>query len=136
MSPDRLSPWMHWLLRFAGGYNIVAGLSMMIFYHEGFKAIGVTKSEFNLPIQLVGMLVAVFGVGYLIVDRRPLDNHNILALGFFTKLLGPLMAIAYIAKGVLPLAMLLVLFVSDFVYLVPFYLIYRRITAANSAELS
>ena len=127
---------MHWLLRFAGGYNIVAGLSMMIFYHEGFKAIGVTISEFNLPIQLVGMLVAVFGVGYLIVDRRPLDNHNILALGFFTKLLGPLMAIAYIAKGVLPLAMLLVLFVSDFVYLVPFYLIYRRITAANSAKLS
>ena len=106
---------------------------MMIFYHEGFKLLGIEKSSFNLPIQLVGLLVAVFGVGYLIVDRRPFENHNILVLGFLTKLLGPLMAIGYIAKGILPTIMLLALFLSDFVYLVPFYLIYRRIAATKKA---
>ena len=65
-----LTPWMHGVLKFAGVYNIIAGLSMMIFYHEGFKSLGLPKPEFNMPIQLVGVLVAIFGIGYLLVDRR------------------------------------------------------------------
>jgi CDP-diglyceride synthetase len=118
---------MHGLLRFAGVYNIVAGLSMMVLYHEGFKALGLPKPEFNMPIQLVGVLVAIFGVGYLMVDRNPVENRNVLLLGFLSKFLGPLLAFYYIANGQLPLIMLVVLFFADIMYWVPFGLIYLRL---------
>ena len=123
---SKLPKWMHGVLKFAGVYNIVAGLSMVIFYHEGFKSLGLPKPEFNMPIQLVGVLVAIFGVGYLIVDRNPIENRNVLLLGLMSKVLGPLLAFGYVASGVLPLMMLVVLFFADIIYWVPFWLIYRR----------
>ena len=122
---NHLSPRMNAVLSFAGWYNIVAGLSMMILYHEGFKMLGVDKPDMNLPIQLVGCMVALFGVGYLIVRRNPMENRNLLLLGFLSKLLGPLLAIGYIVKGSLPLSMLPILFFADLIYLVPFWMIYR-----------
>jgi len=117
---------MHLLLKFAGGYNLLAGASMILFYHEGFKHLGIPKPEFSLPIQLVGLLVGLFGIGYLIVERAPVENRNILLLGFLSKLLGPLLAVGYIIKGDLPLSMIPVLFFADTIYLIPFWLIYRR----------
>ncbi len=56
--------WMKRLLWFVGGYNILAGITMLLFYHESFKFMGVAKPHLMLPIQLVGMLVGLFGVGY------------------------------------------------------------------------
>ena len=32
-----LKPWMRYLLCFAGCYNLLAGLSMLVFYHEGLQ---------------------------------------------------------------------------------------------------
>lgn len=129
-SSSPLSPWMHGVLKFAGGYNVVAGLSMVAFYHEGFKSLGLEKPEFNLPIQLVGVLVAIFGIGYLIVDRRPIENRNVLLLGLLSKILGPLLAFGYLADGTLPAVMLVVLFFADIIYWVPFWMIYRRLGSA------
>lgn len=117
---------MHLLLKFAGGYNILAGVSMVLFYHEGFELLGIPKPELSLPIQLVGLLVGLFGIGYLMVERAPVENRNILLLGFLSKLLGPLLAVGYIIKGELPMMMLPVLFFADTIYLIPFWLIYRR----------
>lgn len=133
-----IEPWMVKVLTFAGWYNIVAGLSMMILYHEGFKMLGVTKPEMNLPIQLVGMLVAVFGVGYLIAAKKPVENRNILLLGFFSKLFGPLLAMSYIVSGQLPVAMIPILIFADIAYLAPFWMIYRecgRIADATEIDL-
>lgn len=133
-----LSPRMNAVLSIAGWYNIVAGLSMIVLYHEGFKLLGLAKPEMNLPIQLVGCLVAIFGVGYLIVRRNPVENRNLLLLGFLSKLLGPLLAIGYIVKGELPMSMIPVLFFADIIYLLPFWMIYRtcceEVTAKRRQE--
>lgn len=123
----RLSGWMHFVLRFAAGYNLLAGFSMIAFYHEGYQWLGVQKPELTLPIQLVGMMVCLLGVGYWMVDRQPLAHRGLLRLGFCSKLIGPLLAIGYIVAGRLPVEMLVVLFFADLVYLVPFCLIDRRI---------
>jgi len=127
-----LSNGLRFILKFAGYYNIVAGLAMVIFYHEGFRALGVPKPEFVLPIQLVGVLVAIFGVGYLIAERNPIENRNIILLGFLSKLLGPLLAILHIASGSLPVMMLAVLFFADGIYLIPFWIIYRQLSRVPS----
>ena len=128
-----LTPWMHGVLKFAGVYNIIAGLSMMIFYHEGFKSLGLPKPEFNMPIQLVGVLVAIFGIGYLIVDRNPSENRNVLLIGLLSKIFGPLLAFFYVASGTLPLMMLVVLFFADIIYWVPFWVIYRRLGKSKAS---
>ena len=127
-----LSNGLRFILKFAGYYNIVAGLAMVIFYHEGFRALGVPKPDFVLPIQLVGVLVAIFGVGYLIAERNPVENRNIVLLGFLSKLLGPLLAIMHIASGSLPIMMLAVLFFADGIYLIPFWIIYRQLSRTPS----
>ena len=121
-----ITSWMVRVLQFAGWYNIVAGLAMMTMYHEGFKFLGLAKPEMNLPIQLVGLLVGIFGVGYLIASRDAVENRNLVFVGFLSKLLGPLLALGYVASGKLPGSMIPVLIFADLIYLFPFWMIYRR----------
>ncbi len=118
--------WWRPVLMFAAVYNMLAGFAMLIFYHEGFAGLGLEKTSFNLPIQLVGMCVALFGIGYWIVSRNPVENRNVLLLGMLSKLIGPLLAVRYIMRGDLPAWILVVFFFADWIYLLPFWLIYSR----------
>ncbi|MFN9372705.1 MAG: hypothetical protein ACK6D3_12550 [Planctomycetaceae bacterium] len=122
-----LLPWMKGLLRFAAGFNICAGLHMLILYHETYKVIGMPKPEIQFPIQLVGLLVALFGVAYYLVARHPLRNRQMLALGWWSKFLGSCLGLGYILLGKLPPRFFLVFFLADIIYLWPFYLIIRRL---------
>jgi len=127
--------WWRVVLVFAAVYNLIAGFSMMIFYHEGFQQLGLEKTSFNLPIQLVGMCVALFGVGYWIVSRDPVENRNVLLLGMLSKLLGPLLAVRYILRGDLPVWILIVFFFADLIYLLPFWIIYSRCKAYKREQI-
>jgi len=118
---------MNFVLRFVACYNVLAGVNMLCFYHESYKAMGVAKPELNLPIQLVGVLVALFGVGYWMVANNPVENRNLLLLGFWSKLLGSVLGIYYVVAGKLPPIFLAILFFSDIIYLPPFYVILRRL---------
>lgn len=122
-----LLPWMKFVLRFVAVFNILAGLHMIIGYHETYKMIGMPKPEIHFPIQLVGILVALFGVGYYMVAKDPLENRNILLLGFWSKFLGSCLGTYYVVRGVLPLHFVAVYFFADVIYLPPFYLIIRRL---------
>jgi hypothetical protein len=122
-----LTPWMRYLLRFVGCYNLLAGFGMLVFYHEGFKLLGIPKPPLMLPVQLVGILVGLFGVGYLLVARSPLENRNLLVLGFWSKALGSGLGVGYVALGKLPPVFLVVLFFADIMYLPPFLVIMRRL---------
>ncbi len=131
-----LQPWMKFLLRFAGTYNVLAGMSMICFYHEGYKLLGVSKPELVLPIQVVGILVALFGVGYHLVAGNPVENRNLLALGFWAKALSSAATIPYIAAGKLPWSFLPVVVFSDIIYLPFFYVIMRRLYATVASTAS
>ncbi|MES1213358.1 MAG: hypothetical protein ABUL64_02120 [Singulisphaera sp.] len=126
-SRTQLTSWMRCLLCFVGGYNILAGIGMMVFYHEGFRFLDVPKPELMLPLQLVGVMVGLFGVGYWMVAWNPVENRNVLTLGFFSKFLGSILGIAYVAVGKLPLLFLPILFFADIVYLVPFLVIMHHL---------
>ena len=125
---------MTFLLRFAGTYNVLAGLSMICFYHEGYKLLGIPKPELVMPVQVMGILVGLFGVGYHLVAGNPIENRNILMLGFWSKALSSIVALCYVASGHLPLGFLPVLFFSDIMYLPPFYVIMRRLYRTAGAQ--
>ena len=132
-----LRSWMTLLLRFVAVYNVLAGLSMLLFYHEAYKLMGIEKPELTLPLQLVGILVGLFGVGYWLVASNPVENRNLLLLGFLSKALGSILGMYYVAIGKLPPVFLGMLFFSDIVYLPPFFVILRvlyREATARSAQ--
>ncbi|MGD9127268.1 MAG: hypothetical protein PVH19_07790 [Planctomycetia bacterium] len=122
-----LRPWMYWLLRFAGTFNFLAGFCMLVFYHEGYKMVGVPKPALVLPIQLTGILVVLFGVGYHLSASDPLRNRNVLALGMWSKLLCSLWALIYVFNGALPWWFILVLLGADIAYVPLFVIILRQI---------
>jgi small multidrug resistance pump len=130
-----LAPWMRYLLWFAGCYNLLVGLNLVVFYHEAFKTLKLfgEKPELMLFVQLVGVLVGLFGVGYIIVARNPVENRNVLLLGLLSKGLGSVLGIGYVALGKLPPEFLVLLFFSDIIYLPPFAVILRRLYRAAAA---
>ena len=125
-----LRPWMKYLLYFAGGFNLLAGLGMCTLYHEGYKLLGVPKPDLVLPVQVMGILVALFGVGYLMVAANPVENRNLLTLGFLSKAISSAVALAYVAGGRLPGWFAVAVFFADVIYLPPFYVIMRRLYRA------
>jgi len=131
---DPLRPWMRYLLRFAGCFNLLAGLAMISLYHEGYKLLGVPKPALVLPVQVMGILVGLFGVGYHLVANRPVENRSILMLGFWSKLLSSVLALAYVVAGRLPWGFAVVVFLSDVIYLPPFYVILRRLYRAAAGR--
>jgi hypothetical protein len=131
-----LTGWMRCLLRFVAVYNVLAGFVMLVFYHEAYKLLGVRKPDVNLPLQLVGVLVALYGVGYWMVANRPVENRNLLVLGFWSKALGSALGVYYVWLGKLPPVFLVILFFADIVYLPPFAVIIKRLSKiARSAPL-
>jgi CDP-diglyceride synthetase len=118
---------MKFVLRFAAVFNVCAGLFMLIGYHETYKIIGMEKPDISFPIQLVGLLVGLFGVGYYLVARNPFENRTVLMLGFWSKFLGSCLATGYVVLGKLPPQFTAVYFFADVIYLPPFYVILRRL---------
>lgn len=118
--------WTIAVLRVAAVWNLLAGFSMMVLYSEGFAALGLQKTAFNLPIQLTGMAVAIFGIGYWLVSLNPIENRNVLLMGLLSKIIGPLLGLRYILRGDLPTSALVLFFFADVIYWLPFWLIYRH----------
>ncbi len=123
---------MWWVLRIAGTFNLLAGLVMLVFYHEAYRLLGMERPRVMLPVQLVGMLVALFGVGYHMAANDPWKNRNVLLLGFWSKLLGTLLAIYTVARGQLPSSFLVLVFFSDVIYLPPFWAILRHFRGSGA----
>ena len=122
-----LDRWMRRLLRFAGTFNLFAGLGMIVLYHEGYRLFAVEKPALVMPLQLTGVLVLLFGVGYHRIASRPRENYDLLLLGFLSKAGGSILGIYYVVLGLLPLFFLLCLFLADIIYLPFFWIILKRI---------
>ncbi|MBN1590412.1 MAG: hypothetical protein JW888_12935 [Pirellulales bacterium] len=124
---EPLLRWMRFVLRFAGTFNLLAGACMIVFYHEGYRMLGVPKPELILPVQIMGILVGLFGVGYHWVAARPVQNRDLLILGWLSKAICSALALAYVVVGVLPWHFAVAVFFADVIYLPPFWIIWRRL---------
>jgi hypothetical protein len=98
--------------------------------------LGLSPPDLLLFVQLVGLLVGVFGIGYLMVARWPLENRGVLLLGLLGKARVAVLGLAYVALGKVPPVYLLVVLFSDVIYLAPFAIILRhlqRVAAEKAA---
>jgi len=74
----------------------------------------------------VGMMVAVFGVGYAIAATNPLRHWPIVLVGLLGKVLGPIGFLHAALAGQLPWSFGWINLTNDLIWWLPFALILRR----------
>jgi hypothetical protein len=116
-------PWMRKVLFVAGIYNLLWGAFVVLFPLTLFR-----WAEMRLPVypeiwQCVGMIVGVYGVGYIIAAFDPLRHWPIILVGLMGKILGPIGMANAVWLGHLPPVAGLVCATNDIIWWLPFGLI-------------
>ncbi len=117
-------PWMKFILTLAGVYNIAWGLLAVSAPNAMLAILGVDP----LPVypqfwQCIGMIVGVYGVGYLIAARSPYTHWPITLVGLLGKILGPVGFTISAGAGTLPTAMTTTIVTNDLIWWIPFGMI-------------
>ena len=119
--------WMRLVLILAGFYNLVWGSLVVAMPETMFRLGGLLRPDtpLNYPEvwQCVGMIVGVYGLGYLIAASDPLRHWPIVLVGFLGKLFGPIGVTRAALAGTLPWAAVWTNVFNDLIWLVPFGLI-------------
>lgn len=121
--------WMRWWLIGAGVYNLAWGGVMILAPVRSLKALGVTPSTNELWPQLwgcIGMIVGVYGVGYLLAAREASRHWPIVLVGLLGKVLGPIGFVDAAIRGQLPWSMGWTILSNDLLWWIPFGLILRH----------
>lgn len=119
-------PWMHHVLVAAGIYNLVWGGIAVFWPNFFFDNLHLAHPNYMMMWQGIGVLVMLFGIGYLIASRGPLRHWPIVLLGFTYKLLVSLAYVYYYYVDVLPFTICWTVLANNVVWLLPFGLILFR----------
>lgn len=114
---------MKGVLLAAGVYNIAFGLWAVLTPELWFEWSGLPQPAYPMIWQGVGMIVGVYGVGYLIASGSPLRHWPIVFVGFLGKVLGPAGFTWAIAQGDLPLRAGWIIILNDLIWWIPFAMI-------------
>ena len=122
-------------LRAAGVYNVLWGAAMVLAPIWTLKLLGVSPQNTELWPQLwacIGMIVGVYGVGYLISSSDPLRHWPIVLVGLLGKVFGPIGFLDAAFRGLLPWSMGVTILTNDLLWWIPFAMILWH--AAKSAQ--
>ncbi len=117
---------MVWTLIAAGLYNLLWGAGVVLFPNAGFSLIGIDPPRYPEIWQCVGMIVGVYGIGYLVAARDPLRHWPIVLVGLLGKIFGPIGFLQAAATGALPWIAGLTILTNDLLWWVPFSIILWR----------
>jgi small multidrug resistance pump len=118
----KLNKW----LTAAGIYNILWGGFVIFFPNMLFQIGNMDVPLYPMIWQSVGMIVGVYGVGYLIAASNIYQHWPIVLVGFLGKIFGPIGFLFHVLSGSLPLIAGLVIIFNDLIWWIPFYLILRK----------
>ncbi|MEQ9410269.1 MAG: SelL-related redox protein [Fuerstiella sp.] len=81
-------PWVHLFLRLLAASDLAAAVLLAGFPSFALRLAGIdSNGGSSLLMQCLGLLVGVFGTGYLIAARSPFRNWAVVLLGLFSRLL-------------------------------------------------
>ena len=118
-------PWMFYWLFAAGIYNLVWGAWVVLFPNLSMTWLGAEPVQPPEIWQCVGMIVGVYGIGYIAASADPLRHWPIVLVGFLGKVFGPLGFIKALWDGIFPLSFALNIVFNDLIWWVPFFLMLR-----------
>lgn len=117
-------PWMKRVLLVAGIYNLLWGTVAVVFPVEMLQWLGVDP----LPVypqfwQCIGMIVGMYGIGYLIAAADPYRHWPISLVGLLGKVFGPIGFALSVGSGTLPESLGWTLVTNDLIWWIPFAMI-------------
>ena len=137
------SNWMRRVLLAAGFYNLLWGAAVIAFPSGLFQFAGMELPRYPQIWQCVGMIVGVYGIGYLIAATDPLRHWPITLVGLLGKIFGPIGFANALWTGSLPLAFGATIITNDLIWWVPFsailYQAFKRqadSSTTNSTDLA
>jgi peroxiredoxin len=111
------------VLLIAGVYNLAWGTSVVLWPALEFQVLGMPTPNYIEIWQCLGMVIGVFGVGYLIAATDPLRHWPIVFVGSLGKVCGPLGFVHAAASGRLPWSFGWSLLFNDLIWWVPFAIV-------------
>ena len=136
-SPYNSPTWMRLTLLAAGGYNLVWGAAVVLFPAALFHWAEMELPRYPQIWQCVGMIVGVYGIGYLIAASNPLRHWPIILVGFLGKIFGPIGFLAAVLRGDLPWSWGVTILSNDLIWWVPFGIIlYRALCISRRRQIS
>ena len=130
--PPAAPIWMSRLLVAAGLYNLAWGGLTVLVPNWLFDLTGMERPSYPFIWQCVGMIVGVYGIGYLIAAGDPFRHWPIVLVGFLGKVFGPLGYAAGVLDGTVPAAFGVTLPTNDLIWWLPFALILYGAFRANT----
>ncbi|MEN0111751.1 MAG: AhpC/TSA family protein [Planctomycetota bacterium] len=116
-------PWMKWVLLAAGAYNLAWGLFSIAAPNALFEWAGMDPPRYAELWQCIGMIVGVYGIGYIAAAFDPLRHWPIVLVGFLGKIFGPIGFAGALLKGTLPPAFGATIITNDLIWWAPFAMI-------------
>ena len=116
-------PWMVWVLKIGGVYNILWGIWIVLFPNHFFELTGMELPNYPSIWQGMGMVIGVYGLGYWWAAKAPLVHWPIVAVGLLGKVFGPIGFVFSYFQGTIPLQFCYTMFTNDLIWWVPFTLI-------------
>lgn len=111
------------VLKIAGFYNILFGLWVLGWPNGWFEISGMEPPRYPFLWQCIGMIVGVYGVGYLAAAAAPLRHWPIVLVGFLGKIFGPIGFAWAVWQGDLPWQAGWMILFNDLIWWVPFAMI-------------
>jgi hypothetical protein len=117
------SRWMKNILIVAGIYNLAWGAFVVVFPNAPFRWIEMEVPRYPQIWQCVGMIVGVYGIGYLIAARHPFVHWPIVLVGLLGKFFGPIGFLWAVINRDLPLVAGWTIVTNDLIWWIPFLVI-------------
>jgi ligand-binding SRPBCC domain-containing protein len=112
-------------LRAAGIYNLAWGILAIARPHLLFDLTGTARNNYPEIWQCVGMIVGVYGVGYLLAANDPRRHWPIVLVGLLGKVFGPIGFLDAWMRGRLPASFGLTILTNDLIWWLPFGLMLK-----------
>lgn len=107
----------------AGVYNLLWGAFAVLAPTLPFAWLGIEPPRYPELWQCIGMIVGVYGVGYLAAARDPFRHWPIVLVGLLGKVFGPVGYVWSASRGALPWEGGLTIVTNDLIWWLPFGLI-------------
>lgn len=122
MSTQKLNKW----LLAAAIYNMLWGSFVVFFPRLLFELGNLELPVYPMIWQSVGMIVGVYGIGYLIAAYDPIRHWPIVLVGFLGKIFGPVGFAYHLVEGNLPIESGIVIIFNDLIWWIPFFILLKR----------
>lgn len=120
----------------AGIYNLAWGLGVILFPMAAFRAFDMELPRYPQIWQCVGMIVGVYGIGYLIAARDPFRHWAIVLVGLLGKIFGPIGFLSAAISGDLPWSWGLIILFNDLIWWIPFgHILYLTVKHNTDSSL-